>query len=96
MARNELKSVADAENPGLAPNIGWPARFLFLAYVLWLITLARQAIKVQPTTAGEEILPQKAGPIQNRPSPQSLVPSPLSLIGGHYLPEGAKRARAAR
>jgi hypothetical protein len=63
------KSAADAENQGLAPNIGWPARFLFLAYMSWLITLARQAIKVQPTTAGEEILPQKAVPIQNHPSP---------------------------
>src|SRR5262245_40760424 len=34
-----------AYGPGV--NIGWPPRFAFFTYMLWLVTLARQAIKVQ-------------------------------------------------
>jgi len=30
--------------------IGWPPRFLFLTYMVWLVTLAWQAIKVQDQT----------------------------------------------
>lgn len=35
----------DAYGPGVP--LGWPPRFLFLTYALWLITLAWQAIKVR-------------------------------------------------
>ncbi len=38
-----------AYGPGVP--VGWPARFLFLVYMVWLITLARQAIEVQSKTA---------------------------------------------
>jgi hypothetical protein len=42
---------------GQGVNIGWPPRFALLTYMLWLITLAWQAIKVrQPEAAGEKAL----------------------------------------
>jgi hypothetical protein len=35
----------NAHGPGVP--IGWPARFLFLVYMVWLVTIAWQAIKVR-------------------------------------------------
>lgn len=37
--------LGDASGPGVP--IGWPPRFLFLTYMVWLITLAWQAIRVR-------------------------------------------------
>ena len=34
-----------AYGPGAPP--GWPPRFLLLSYVVWLITLAAQAIRLR-------------------------------------------------
>jgi hypothetical protein len=39
----------NAYGPGV--NIGWPPRFAFLAYMLWLVTLGCQAIKCSRSTA---------------------------------------------
>lgn len=40
---------AEAYGPGVP--IGWPPRFLFLSYMVWLITLALQAIKLRSQKA---------------------------------------------
>jgi len=42
-----------AHGPGVP--VGWPARFLFLTYMVWLIALARQAIVVHSHTLHEDL-----------------------------------------
>ena len=46
--------LGDASGPGVP--IGWPPRFLFLTYMVWLITLAWQAVRVRS---------QKDQPVKN-------------------------------
>ena len=43
-----------AYGPGV--NIGWPPRFAFLTYMLWVVSLARQGIKRSPLARSEASL----------------------------------------